>query len=253
MRDTLAKNPLASDAHNDLGVILVRHNNLVEAQAEFSAAIRTDPDNLSAQSNLALVMVLQGHVSEAKSRLRLVLRAKPSDAETHLKLADICRMQGQFRRARYHLRMALCMKPTVETRLQLAQLCYERHRFREAVAEFRQVIRAKPDSIEALNNLSWLLATCGDNSVRNGPEAVRYAKQACRLTDYKQSLFISTLAAAYAEAGHFPQAIGITKRALRLQTPAGETQLAALNRQLLEQYLEGKPFHDQSSPTKDED
>lgn len=253
MRDTLAKNPMASDAHNDLGAIMVRRNNLAEAQDEFSAAIRTDPDNLSAQSNLALVMVLQGHLSEAKSRLRLVLKTKPFDAETHLKLADICRMQGQFRRARYHLRMALCMKPTVGTRLQLAQLCYERHRFREAVAAFRDVVRAKPDSTEALNNLAWLLATCGDSSVRNGSEAVRYAKQACCLTDFKQSLFISTLAAAYAEAGRFPQAIGTAKRALRLQTIAGETQFAALNRQLLEQYLAGKAFHDQVIPTEDED
>lgn len=244
MRDTLSKNPLASEAHNDLGVILAKRNNLAEARREFDAAIQTDPGNTAAESNLALLMVLQGQLSDATSWFRLLLKTKPFDAQTHMKLADLYRMQRHFRKAQYHLEIALRLKPGLETRLQLAGLCYKMHRFHEAVEEYRQVLQMKPDSAEALNNLAWLLAACGDQSVRDGPEAVRCAKQACRLTEFRQPLFISTLSAAYAETGRFPQAIGMAEKALRLQINAGETGLAQMNRQLLDQYRAGKAFHE---------
>jgi Flp pilus assembly protein TadD len=253
MRDTLAKNPLASDAHNDLGVILVRRNDLAGARSEFDAAVRTDPNNIAAQSNLAFVTALQGGLSEARSRFQAILRVKPFDAETHLRMASLCKTQRQCRRARYHLQMAMRMKPSAETKSQLAQLCYETGQPGEAAAAFRESLRMKPDSTEALNNLAWLLATCSDERVRDGAEAVRCAKEACKLTDFKEPVFMSTLAAAYAETGRFPQAISMAEKALRLQMTAGQTELAELNRQLLAQYRSGKAFHQQVSSTQNND
>jgi Flp pilus assembly protein TadD len=253
MRDTLSKNPLASDAHNDLGVILVRRNDLAGARSEFDAAVRTDPNNIAAQSNLAFVTALQGGLSEARSRFQAILRAKPFDAETHLRMARLCKTQRQCRRARYHLQMAMRLKPSAETKLQLAQLCYETGHSGEAVAALRELLRMKPDSTEALNNLAWLLATCGDERVRDGTEAVRCAKEACRLTDFKEPVFMSTLAAAYAETGRFPQAISMAEKALRLQMTAGQTELAELNRQLLAQYRSGKAFHQQMTSAESND
>jgi Flp pilus assembly protein TadD len=245
MRDTLVKNPLASDAHNDLGAILMRRNDLTGARNEFDAAVRTDPNNIVAQSNLAFVMALQGRLPEAKSRFQAILRAKPFDAETHLRMANVCKTERKCRSARYHLQMALRLKPSTETRLQLAQLCYETGQPREAVAQFRELLRLKPDSAEGLNNLAWLLATCGDERVRDGGEAVRCAKQACKLTEFKESIFMSTLAAAYAESGRFPLAVGMAEKALRLQITADQPGLVELNRQLLMQYRAGKAYHQQ--------
>jgi hypothetical protein len=52
---------------------------------------------------------------------------------------------------------------------------------------------------------------------------------------------VNTLAAAYAEAGHFPDAITTTEMALKLATDAGDTKSAALSRQLLARYRAGQP------------
>ena len=149
--------------------------------------------------------------------------------------------------------MAMRLKPSAETKLQLAQLCYETGHSGEAVAALRELLRMKPDSTEALNNLAWLLATCGDKRVRDGTEAVWCAKQACRLTDFKEPIFMCTLAAAYAETGRFPQAISMAEKASRLQMIAGQTGLAELNRQLLVQYRLGKAFHQQMTSKENND
>jgi two-component SAPR family response regulator len=95
-----------------------------------------------------------------------------------------------------------------------------------------------------LNNLAWLLATCPDDVVRNGGEAVRLAEQACRLTAYKQVRTLGTLAAAYAEAGRFPEAVEMAQRAVGLAKAAGNRQLAAMGSQLLEVFRAGKPYRE---------
>ena len=71
---------------------------------------------------------------------------------------------------------------------------------------------------EALNNLAWVLATSPKAELRNGAEAVRLAERACELTHYGEPLFIGTLAAAYAEAGRFPEAVTTAEKAEQLAT-----------------------------------
>jgi Flp pilus assembly protein TadD len=121
-------------------------------------------------------------------------------------------------------------------------------RTREAVAQDQQALRLNPNLIEALNNLAWILAASPDDQLRNGTEAVSLAERACELTHYGQPVIIGTLAAAYAEAGRFPEAVTTAEKAEQLATSAGLTAVAAKNRQLLELYRAGKPYHE-SPPT----
>jgi hypothetical protein len=55
---------------------------------------------------------------------------------------------------------------------------------------------------------------------------------------------VGTLAAAYAEAGRFPEAISTAEKAVSLGTDAGDTQFAAANQQLLLLYRASKPYHE---------
>ena len=243
MRDTLAKNPRASDAHNDLGVVLARRQDLPGSLNEFRAAVEADPMNLAAQLNLGQVLAAQGSFPEAKAHFLLILAAKPFHAEAHIRLAEILAREGHFRQARGHLKLALAFKPTDDTRLELAQMSYQMGNYSEAVKQFRKFADLQPDSAQALNNLAWALATCPEDRLRNGAEAVRRAERACQLTEFKQSPYLSTLAAAYAEAGHFAEAIDSAEKALNLQMAAGENGLSEMNRQLLTYYRAGKAFH----------
>jgi Flp pilus assembly protein TadD len=113
----------------------------------------------------------------------------------------------------------------------------------EAAAQYQEVLRSDPDSLEALNNLAWLLATSEDANVRNGPEAVKLAERACELTHHETS-FLGTLAAAYAEAGRFQDAIATAEKARTQAQNRGETSLEERNQQLLDLYRQGKPYHE---------
>ena len=87
----------------------------------------------------------------------------------------------------------------------------------------------QPDWPESLNNLAWILAANRDATLRNGAEAVVLAERACKLTDYKEGLFVGTLADAYAEAGRFPEAVSAAEKARSLALAAGQKEIAQKN------------------------
>ena len=61
-----------------------------------------------------------------------------------------------------------------------------------------------------------LLQPAGDPSLRNGSRAVELAEKAVAVTHRKDPNLLDTLAAAYAEAGHFSQAVAAQKEAIDL-------------------------------------
>src|SRR5207237_730080 len=127
---------------------------------------------------------------------------------------------------------------------QLALALAASHRTTEAVAQYRNALRLKPDHLLSLNNLAWLLSTDPDAQVRNGTEAVQLAERACRLTSFQAPALAGTLAAAYAEAGKFDEAVNTAQRACELATISGQADLAAQNRKLLGLYEARKPYRD---------
>ena len=120
-------------------------------------------------------------------------------------------------------------------------------KYAEAIRFYQAALKAQPDQEGVLNNLAWLLASCPDAAFRNGPEAVRLATRACELTGYAQPLLIGTLAAAQAEAGDFPAAIATAERAAALASALHLDQVAAKNRELLQLYRQGQPFHEKAT------
>jgi len=119
----------------------------------------------------------------------------------------------------------------------------QRSRARAAMDRCRQAITQDPNSPVALNNLACLLATSSDPLMRNGEEAVRLAERACALTQYSNSSTLSTLAAAYAEAGRFDEAVAVAEKSSALAVRRGEATIVAGNQQMLKAFRQKRPFH----------
>lgn len=251
MRDTLAKNPTAWSAQDNLGVMLAKRQNYAEAVRHFEAALQSDPNQdaakASAHSNLGQVLAIQGKFAEAETHYLAAIKINPGEVTVRKRFANLLGQQGRIREAMNQLLVAASLQPDLETHLQLAGLLYQTGNHHKAAAQFRKALALNPDLPEPLNNLAWLLATSSEAVVRNGPEAVQHAERACRLTGYKQSGFISTLAAAYAEAGRFAEAVATAEMAVQLQTANGETRLAEINNQLLPLYRSSQPYHERPS------
>ena len=249
-QDTLTKNPSSSGAHDGLGVVLAKKQDFAGANQHFSAALESDPDNVSAHLNFGQALAMNGNYADAEPHFLAAIRLQPENPQAHRIYADALLHQGRNREAIVHLQTTLCLgsKSDVQTRMDLAGLYFQTGQPRRAVDQFRKVRVLKPDMPDMLNNLAWLLATSAEGTLRGGKEAVECAERACRLTMNKQTGYIGTLAAAYAEAGRFPEAVDTAKRAIDLQNANGETQYAAMTGQLLQLYSAGMPFHAPPAP-----
>lgn len=246
LRDTLAKNPQAWAARNDLGVILAARGgtNYDAAIEQFTASLKSNPDNPDAHANLGQTLALQGKLAQAEAEFQAALRLNPLDAQTHRNYAAALGQDGKQSEAISHLQAALSLKPDFPARLELAGRLCQAGELRQAAAQYRQALQANPDCVEALNNLAYLLATASDDRLRDGAEAVRLAERARRLPPVKGMCVGGTLAAAYAEAGRFPEAVATAETAVREETAAGETRFAEINNYLLTTfYRAGKPWH----------
>ena len=69
------------------------------------------------------------------------------------------------------------------------------------------------------------------------------------MTRHREALFVGTLAAAYADAGRFDDAVKTAQEARATATAAGETGLAEKTRQLLELYRASKPYREPATTT----
>jgi tetratricopeptide (TPR) repeat protein len=243
-RDSLARNPAAWGVQNDLGTLLAARGAQAEAVEHFKASLRSNPDYPDAHVNLGRILFAQGQTKEAERHFQAAIKAQPHHAEAHRSLGTLLAQQGKPGEALRHLRVALIFQPDIRTRLDCAMLLHKTGDCAGAATEFRQALLAQSDSVEALNNLAWLLATCPDPSVRNGAEAVRCAERASRLPAPEGMCVPGTLAAAYAEAGRFKEAVATAEKAVEIETAAGETRFADLNTKLLALYRAGKPWHE---------
>ena len=113
---------------------------------------------------------------------------------------------------------------------------------REAETRLEAALQFVTNSPDALYNLAWLLATSPDAKAREGARAVKYAERACELTHYKNPTFMTGLAAAYAEAGRFNEAIDMTQKTITLANQYGLDDLVARNQDLLQAYTAHKTY-----------
>jgi len=125
----------------------------------------------------------------------------------------------------------------------LAKILDARGQKQEALAHWRIALQLKPDWPEVMNNLAWALATCPDPAVRNPAEAIQLAERA-RASAPRSPSYLDTLAAAYAAAGRFPDAVAAARQAVALAEAAGPTDAAARFRLRFDLYRTNQPFHE---------
>lgn len=105
------------------------------------------------------------------------------------------------------------------------------------------------NSPDSLNGLAWVMATTGNPKFLNGAKAVELATTANELTQYKQPAYLDTLAAAYAAAGSFSEAIKAARQALELARHTGKIDLARDIQTRLSLYQQGRAYQDEAYTT----
>jgi Flp pilus assembly protein TadD len=113
----------------------------------------------------------------------------------------------------------------------------------EAAAQFQEALQLEPEDPWPKNNLAWVLATSAEASLRDGRKAVELAEQASHLKGGENPIILHTLAAAYAEAGRYAEAMATAQHALRLAGAQSNARLGGQLKSEMKLYQSGNPFH----------
>jgi protein O-mannosyl-transferase len=274
---TLRRNPDCWLAKGNLGAIFLREGKVDEAMNDFQQALKTNPDDAEAHSNLAIALRQKGRTDEAIAHYQAALKIKPNYADAHYNLGnallqkgrmndaitqyqDTLQLQPDYAEAHFNLGIALdqtgrtdeaiehfqktlALNPNfAEAHFRLGNAFSQKGQLAEAITEFQKALQFTPGDPAIQNNLAWLLATCPQASLRNGTKAVELARQASELTGGKSPAFLDTLAAAYAEAGQFSEAVKTAQDALRLAEAQTNTVLTGELKSELKLYQAGGPY-----------
>jgi tetratricopeptide (TPR) repeat protein len=230
-------------AHNTLGLALRGKKDLPAAAAAFSRAAEIDTGYSAPYWNLGSVALLQGDVRAAADAYRKA-------AEREDTTSGPWQFGGYLREDLKRQSAAVAaFEAAIEfnprdflLRYILGEILQDQDRYAESEQAYLGAIQAQPASVLAYDGLGRLLGTCPDDNVRDGKRAVEYATTACERTGWQNPQYLNTLAAAYAEARQFDEAVRYQNRALEDPELRDDLRRAAMQR--LELFRQNRPFRE---------
>jgi spermidine synthase len=103
-------------------------------------------------------------------------------------------------------------------------LLVEKSNVTQAAGFYRAALALNPNLPEALNNLAWIMATDPDDKLHNAPQAVACAERATKIVEGRNVTILDTLAAAYAAAGRYDEAVAVAGKAIELANLTHDTK-----------------------------
>ena len=239
----LARDPNSTEAHVDLARILLAMQEPDRAIRQFQEALRQNPQAAAVHAGLGAALAMAGRLEEAASSFAKALQLQPDLVQAQLGIANILFSKGQFDQAAEAFHKTLTLAPNlVEAHVGMAYALQSSGQLDSALAQLRAALQLAPKDVTALTAAAWILATHHEPTKREPAQALRWAKQAWRLTGQASPLVADVLAAAYAANGQFDQAVQLARQALRLAETRKMPQLADEVRKRLALYRANKPF-----------
>jgi tetratricopeptide (TPR) repeat protein len=228
-----------------LGVIFAGQKNEARAVEYLCRAIKVRPDHIAALHGYALVLAGRGETEKAIATMRNALAIEPDSVILNGSLGAILARHGDLDAAVTCLQKASEGDPkNIEVHNNLGMALLEQGRIADALRCWQEAVCLDPQDGFAVRRLAWMMATQPDARFRNASEAVKLAEWAVQLSKGQDPLALGALAAAYAEAGRFPDAVKCVDRAIAVaETRQGPNAVSALRTQR-EQYRKGKPFRE---------
>jgi tetratricopeptide (TPR) repeat protein len=244
-QQAVALKPEGFEVHYAYAQLLGTQKRFPEAIAQYQAALQIQPNSLDSHLGLGAALVETGGWEKAAEQFSTVLAASPTNSSALDGLGYTLAMRGKFEEALlYFVKAAEAAPSNSFPHLHLAMEYERRKDIPKAIEQLRLAVQCSPGMTAALNDLAWILATNPDPKFRDGAEAVRMAEQACKNTKDSEPLFMGTLAAAYAEAGRFDDAIRTAEKARDLAKSMGLNEVVRRNEELLPLYRAHKPYHE---------
>lgn len=178
------------------------------ARADFSTAILLQPDSIQARLQRSHLLAIEGDWPAA--------------------LADIDRVLEQDSRQ-------------IGARITRGRILSLMGKEDQALVEYLSALELAPNNSLILNNLAWQWATASRPELRDPGRAVEFALRS--LVGEEDAMRLDTLAAAYASAGRFGEAVTTQKKAIDLADEHDRADYATR----LALYEKELPYHQENT------
>jgi len=210
-RDTLAKNPDAWMAHNNLGALLKQSGRRKSAFEEYELAVRINPDDANAQVNLGAALMDDGKVSEAVTHFEQAVKITPNSVTAHNSLGVSLLNLGRLPEATTEFQRALQLDPKfADAHYNLGLVALQAGQLQDAIAELQAAAHDKADSAEYQFKLGLALKQAGRIE-----EAIAHYQQAVQIAPNNPNMRIN-LGNSLLQAGMTQDAIAQYEEALHM-------------------------------------
>jgi tetratricopeptide (TPR) repeat protein len=221
---------------------MLRRHECSPADSEFSDFLETTPNDAQAISGKADALVCLEKYDDAIANYSRAIALDPKWFD-YLGRGIAYRAKGDATQALQNIDAGIAIAPTVPTLyVYRGVVLNARGDAAGARADFDKVSSLISNNRWAFNRYGWALATSPISAYRDGPTAILYATHACDLTSWKDANALDTLAAAYAEAGQFDEAVKWQASALELTGNIDRDEFEAR----LAMYRRREPYRSQS-------
>ena len=199
----------------------------------FTHTLAVTRDNAAAHQNLGNALMLAGDPRSAIPHFQETLRLEPEFPNTRTDLGSALGMLGRNDEAVDQFQAALRQHETADAHFDLGLVYARQGRMADAIRECEAALRLDPDHYGAHAQLGVALAAAGRLD-----EAVAHLRRASELRP--SAAIERALAAAYAKAGRFPEAVDAIEHAIMLANAARAGEEVARCVELRELYRRGK-------------
>jgi tetratricopeptide (TPR) repeat protein/serine/threonine protein kinase len=211
-----------------------------KAIADWTKAIHLDPKFVAAYVSRANAWSHLNEYDKAIADCNEAIDLHPIDA-AYVSRGDAWSAKGEYDKAVADYTTAIHLDPKEASAFSnRGDGWYAKGELDRAIADWTEALHLDSNLVKAYDGIARVRATSLEERHRDSKLAVEFALKACELTDWKDSGYIQTLAAAYAEAGQFDKAVEWQQK--------GRDIAPAQNRQELQSrldlYKSGKPYRD---------
>ena len=239
----IEREPDHVNLRNDAALIYQELGRADLALAHFSVVTRLQPQSPAAHFNEGVALEALGRDADAAAQYEHAIRLNPAYAPARFASANLLYRANQLDAAIAEYRAGLDLDGSnVIARCSLARALTVRSRPAEAITEYEAALARQSDSLPCLINFSWLLSAHQDRAVRRPIEAVQLAERAAELTFRDSADALDALAAAYASAGRFDDAVQVAMEGVRLAESTHADVLARNIRARLDLYTRHAVF-----------
>lgn len=203
-------------AHHNLGIVKALQGDSQGAMEHFDEVLKLNPKFVNVHFNRGEILYRSGAFAEAIENYSRAIELNANDsgfytARGHSKLAT-----GDHEGALDDYRKAVSLSPEAPDILtEFADTCQSLAKWKEAAVAYKRAIELDDNYLRAHQNAAWMMATCPDETYRNGDAALRTVSHAVKLSSGRPSAgLLDVLAAAQAATGNFSEAVSTVKEAI---------------------------------------